>query len=78
MNIKTPKEFINELGPLSAIDYLFSEELHQLNVMRDEMLRWNINNDGIKTINESISAMKNKRSEILKWMEKAIQVVPWK
>ena len=70
-------DFYKELGPLSLVMCICDTEKDRLLKIRSNMVTFGININEVEKINRCILALDKKKSEVLKWMEKAIMQVPW-
>ena len=75
----TTENFYQQLGPLTLFDHFASLELEKLNKLRDSMCFHGVKYvNGVDVIDKQIRALEEQKSAILRWMEKAIKVVPWR
>lgn len=74
---KHPEKFYQDMGPLTLLSYLTDVELGRLKKLQQDMIGHGCDNDHITLLNKQISALENQRTQCLRWMAKAIQVVSW-
>lgn len=65
--------FYAKKGPLTLFAWLCDMEIGRLNKLRDSMLYAGVKFSGIQIIDRQTEMLKEKKGEILNWMEEAIQ-----
>ena len=73
-----------ELGPLSLVQLLTRHELAYLYCVRRDLEELGLgckvseyDQSPFCALDEQVAALEESRSKVLKWLERAIQIVPW-
>lgn len=77
-------DYFKELGPMTLVMHLSSVELNRLSNLRMEIMGRGLSckspdyeSGPLSAIDEQMRALEESKSRVLKWLEKAIQIIPW-